>query len=162
MSFSTQLNEGERQFLELAITCMKTPPELDMNKIAEIMGVKPKSASNKWWEIRKKLFTNAPETASTAEDEGEPVPSTPSTGGKRKRAAKPTKDEETPTKKPRGRPRGSATKKTSAAKGKTPAKVKKEDLHDDADDQELSADDHAHSDDMDVDLKHEAVKEEDD
>lgn len=83
------------------------------------MGVKPKSASNKWWEIRKKIFAGHSESTSggaSSADGGEP--STPSTASKRKRGAtKKGNDEGTPTKKTRGRPRAAtAVKKTTKGK----------------------------------------------
>ncbi|KAK4448786.1 hypothetical protein QBC34DRAFT_438899 [Podospora aff. communis PSN243] len=52
------LSETDRKFLEMAITCLKTPPEIDIQKLAVKMNVKPKTISNRWGELRKKLFAN--------------------------------------------------------------------------------------------------------
>ncbi|KAK4210999.1 hypothetical protein QBC37DRAFT_427856 [Rhypophila decipiens] len=53
---ASDLTESDRRFLEVAITCLKEPPQLDVPRIAEILGIKNKSVTNKWWEIKKKLW----------------------------------------------------------------------------------------------------------
>jgi hypothetical protein len=82
------LTETDRKFLEMAITCLKTPPEvrsllplprprstrhvltkppqIDIPKLAEKMNVKPKTISNRWGELRKKLFANGGATGAAA------------------------------------------------------------------------------------------------
>ncbi|KAM7198303.1 hypothetical protein V8F33_005094 [Rhypophila sp. PSN 637] len=53
---ASDLTDSDRRFLEVAITCLKEPPQLDVPRIAEILGIKNKSVTNKWWEIKKKLW----------------------------------------------------------------------------------------------------------
>ena len=75
------LSEADRKFLEAAITCLKNPPEvgcissfsllppspcfilttpstpqLDIQKLSARLGIKPKSVTNRWCDLKKKLF----------------------------------------------------------------------------------------------------------
>ncbi len=62
--------------------------QLDRAKAAAILGIKPKSVSDKWWALRKKLFP-AEESATNvdgASDDGSlKTPKTPKTPGSNKR-----------------------------------------------------------------------------
>ncbi|KAH8893332.1 hypothetical protein GQ53DRAFT_763653 [Thozetella sp. PMI_491] len=75
---SANLTESDRSFLEKAIFCLKTPPDLDVAKMAEVLGIKPKSVTNRWCEI-KKIYADLPGELS-------------SNGATRKRKAKVTDD----------------------------------------------------------------------
>ncbi|KAM7190460.1 hypothetical protein V8F33_009443 [Rhypophila sp. PSN 637] len=125
---SADLTESERKFLETAMTCLKSPPELDTAKLSEILGIKPKSVTNKWWEIKKKLWGGATHTPATPNKGGDDDDaSAASTGNKRKRTAADAGDGASPApkaRKPRAKKEpGAATPK--AGKGKN-AKVKPE------------------------------------
>ncbi|KAK1828889.1 hypothetical protein QBC39DRAFT_357948 [Podospora conica] len=54
----SHFSEADRKFLEMAFTCLKTPPELDIQKLGEKLGVKPKTVTNRWCDLKKKLFAN--------------------------------------------------------------------------------------------------------
>ncbi|KAK0649993.1 hypothetical protein B0T16DRAFT_457353 [Cercophora newfieldiana] len=99
------LSETDRKFLEHAITCLKSPPEIDLQKLAAKMGVKPKTVSNRWGELRKKLFANAANAGSADGEEGAspPVPATPR---KRKAPAEGGAAKKTPRKKSKKTPGG--------------------------------------------------------
>ncbi|KAK0752642.1 hypothetical protein B0T18DRAFT_405300 [Schizothecium vesticola] len=55
---ASNFSEADRKFLEVAFTCLKTPPELDIKKLGEKLGVKPKTVTNRWCDLKKKLFAN--------------------------------------------------------------------------------------------------------
>ncbi|KAK2028571.1 hypothetical protein LX32DRAFT_653013 [Colletotrichum zoysiae] len=75
------LTEREYDILKFAWNCMKTPPEIDYPLLAAACGMtNPRSASNAWGAIKKKLFADMPPAV---DEDGNPIP-TPS---KRKRAA---------------------------------------------------------------------------
>ncbi|KAK0614717.1 hypothetical protein B0T14DRAFT_570620 [Immersiella caudata] len=61
-----ELSETDNKFLQVAMTCLKNPPEIDIPKLAEKLGIKPKTVSNRWGELRKKLFANDAARASSA------------------------------------------------------------------------------------------------
>ncbi|KAK3329294.1 hypothetical protein B0H66DRAFT_540589 [Apodospora peruviana] len=162
---STELTAAEKVFLEAAITCLKSPPdvskngvtlELDNVKIGEKLNLKPKSVTNRWWEIKKKLTAKyggdgpvteagADADAGTAaagadadtrdagdadEEGGDSVPTTPGSG-KRKRGpnagASGNKAPKTPkTPKTPKAPKATPTKTTSARGRKGKAAAKHE------------------------------------
>ncbi|GKT44556.1 uncharacterized protein ColSpa_04737 [Colletotrichum spaethianum] len=73
------LTDRELEILQHAWTCMKSPPEIDYPRLAAACGMtNPRSASNAWSGIKKKLFADMP---APADEDGNPV-ATPS---KRKR-----------------------------------------------------------------------------
>ncbi|CCF47554.1 hypothetical protein CH063_15901, partial [Colletotrichum higginsianum] len=73
------LTEREFEILKLAWSCMKTPPEIDYQKLAAACGMtNHRSASNAWGSIKKKIFADMPPAV---DEDGKPV-ATP----KRKRA----------------------------------------------------------------------------
>ncbi|KAJ0160004.1 hypothetical protein CTA2_8771, partial [Colletotrichum tanaceti] len=73
------LTDREFEILKFAWNCMKTAPELDYQKLAAACGMtNPRSASNAWGAIKKKIFTDVPPAV---DEDGKPV-QTP----KRKRA----------------------------------------------------------------------------
>lgn len=115
-----KLTEREIEILSKAWTCMRNQPEIDMNKLADALGMtNVGSATNAWGRIKKKIFGNLPAGA----------PGGTSTGRKRKTPAKVVDDgsgddEETPSKKPRGRRFG---------RPKAASKVKAQDGGDEAD-----------------------------
>ncbi|KAK1983796.1 hypothetical protein LZ30DRAFT_622721, partial [Colletotrichum cereale] len=74
------LTDRELEILKFAWNCMKTPPEIDYNALAAACGMSnPRSASNAWGGIKKKLFADM---AANVDEDGNPI-ATPS---KRKRA----------------------------------------------------------------------------
>ncbi|KAL8371058.1 hypothetical protein RB595_001080 [Gaeumannomyces hyphopodioides] len=106
----SKLTEREIEILSKAWACMRNQPEIDMNKLAEALGMtNVGSATNAWGRIKKKLFSGIPAAATTVI----------TTTRKRKSPAKAAADdggddddlanEDTPSKKPRkaapGRPR---------------------------------------------------------
>ncbi|KAM7224591.1 hypothetical protein V8F06_000372 [Rhypophila decipiens] len=123
---SADLTDSERKFLETAMTCLKSPPELDTAKLAEKLGIKPKSVTNKWWEIKKKLWGNANHTPVATPSKGgdDDDADAASTGNKRKRTVADAGDGASPAPKAR-KPRA---KKEPGAAGKAKAgkKVKPE------------------------------------
>ncbi|KAK1574266.1 uncharacterized protein LY79DRAFT_593428 [Colletotrichum navitas] len=75
------LTDREFEILKLAWSCMKAPPEIDYTALASACGMtNPRSASNAWSAIKKKLFSNMP---APVDEDGNPI-MTPS---KRKRAS---------------------------------------------------------------------------
>ncbi|KAK2769525.1 hypothetical protein CKAH01_15144 [Colletotrichum kahawae] len=85
------LTERELEILKHAWNCMKTPPEIDYPKLAEACGMtNPRSATNAWGVIKKKLFSDVP--APAANEDG-----TAATPAKRKRATPKKKVAPTPS-----------------------------------------------------------------
>ncbi|KAI8253572.1 hypothetical protein K4K58_007095 [Colletotrichum sp. SAR11_239] len=85
------LTERELEILKHAWNCMKTPPEIDYPKLAEACGMtNPRSATNAWGVIKKKLFADMP--APAANEDG-----TATTPAKRKRATPRKKAAPTPS-----------------------------------------------------------------
>jgi hypothetical protein len=63
--------EKEERVLKAAWLCLKTPPEIDMEKLRVAADFNTlKTASNTWGMIKKKLATLAPLAAEGAEDDG--------------------------------------------------------------------------------------------
>ncbi|OLN95238.1 hypothetical protein CCHL11_08129 [Colletotrichum chlorophyti] len=74
------LTDRELEILTKAWNCMKSPPEIDFPKLAAALGMtNPRSATNAWGNIKKKLFADLPPPV---DDEGNPI----ATPAKRKRA----------------------------------------------------------------------------
>ncbi|KAJ9626900.1 hypothetical protein H2203_003356 [Taxawa tesnikishii (nom. ined.)] len=99
-----ELTERERAILANAWECFDNEPKVNYDKLAEKCGfTNPRSASNAWANIKKKLaFPTGNGTATT------PGKATPKATTPKKRVAKADADEdeaeaETPTKKPRAR-----------------------------------------------------------
>ncbi|KAM0277593.1 hypothetical protein ACHAQH_005712 [Verticillium albo-atrum] len=56
-----QLSDREQEILSKAWNCMKTQPEIDYARLAAATGMtNPRSASNAWGAIKKKLFVGTP------------------------------------------------------------------------------------------------------
>ncbi|KAK4990119.1 hypothetical protein LTR50_002749 [Elasticomyces elasticus] len=94
------LTPREREIMAKAGYCFEVEPKVDYVKLAELCGMSnPRSASNAWGAIRKKMGwgTAAKDTTLAG------TPKTPKTPAstKRKRAA--AADDETPTKKSKGK-----------------------------------------------------------
>ncbi|EQB48490.1 hypothetical protein GCG54_00003687 [Colletotrichum gloeosporioides] len=86
------LTDRELEILKHAWSCMKTPPEIDYPKLAEACGMtNPRSASNAWAAIKKKLFADMP--APAANEDGTAA----TTPAKRKRATPRKKTAPAPT-----------------------------------------------------------------
>ncbi|KAL8304425.1 hypothetical protein RB597_004390 [Gaeumannomyces tritici] len=59
-----KLTEREIEILSKAWTCMRNQPEIDMNKLADALGMtNVGSATNAWGRIKKKLFSGIPAAA---------------------------------------------------------------------------------------------------
>ncbi|KLU89285.1 hypothetical protein MAPG_08259 [Magnaporthiopsis poae ATCC 64411] len=147
-----KLTEREIEILSKAWTCMRNQPEIDMNKLADALGMtNVGSATNAWGRIKKKIFGNLPSGGVGGM----------STGRKRKTPAKVVDDgsddaaaanggrgdddeEETPSKKPRKGPTG--PRKPRGTKAAATPKVKAQDSGDEADNGEVK-DEPKHEDD---------------
>ncbi|PVI08148.1 hypothetical protein DM02DRAFT_666122 [Periconia macrospinosa] len=112
-------SDREMQMLAWAMQSLKTPPDVDYDKLAAFAGMSnPKSASNAWAKIKGKLFANQAEGAAAAatpkrgrakkvvDKEGDETPKTTP----RKRTAKKdaNDDNESPTKKRAVKPKPKA------------------------------------------------------
>ncbi|KAH6695401.1 hypothetical protein F5X68DRAFT_272767 [Plectosphaerella plurivora] len=127
------LTDREQEILSKAWNCMKTQPEIDYVKLAAETGMtNPRSASNAWSALKKKLFTGVPPTprtkkataaaAALAGDDGEATPAAKRKRTPAKKKVAPVDDgaddmdidaegagDATPTKKKRAAPRKKAT-----------------------------------------------------
>ncbi|KAF2484129.1 hypothetical protein BDY17DRAFT_121798 [Neohortaea acidophila] len=105
----------EMEIMAKAWSCMVEEPKVDYNKLAESCGMtNPRSASNAWASIKKKILAKGGITAGN--EDGTPK-ATPKATPKRKKGAKADAgdDEESPTKKVKG---GKGKGKKSEAKVK--------------------------------------------
>ncbi|KAM0330963.1 hypothetical protein ACHAQA_003920 [Verticillium albo-atrum] len=60
-SSKVQLTDREQEILSKAWNCMKVQPEIDYNRLAAATGMtNPRSASNAWSALKKKLFNGTP------------------------------------------------------------------------------------------------------
>ncbi|GKT56491.1 hypothetical protein ColTof4_08963 [Colletotrichum tofieldiae] len=90
------LTDRELEILKNAWNCMKTAPEIDYPRLAAACGMtNPRSASNAWGGIKKKLFADLP---APVDEDGNPIV-TPSkrkrvTATKKKAAPAPAGDED--------------------------------------------------------------------
>ncbi|KAH8903718.1 hypothetical protein BR93DRAFT_971327 [Coniochaeta sp. PMI_546] len=123
------LTQRDLEILSKAWGAMKTQPEIDYEKLAEACGMtNPRSASNAWSMIKKKLFANSPATdgpvkaETPAKKRKAPIKKTPAKDAVVKDEAvdDDIEVEATPTKKARSRAK-------PKPKVKSPAAVKDED-----------------------------------
>ncbi|KAF1932388.1 uncharacterized protein M421DRAFT_2020 [Didymella exigua CBS 183.55] len=117
---TAKFSERELQILSWAMQSLKSgPPEIDNEKLAEFAGMtNPRSASNAWAALKKKLMAPA--------DPNAPPPPTPKRGGGRKKKEADGEDgETTPKKTPRKRAAKEAEDGDASPKKKgRPAKAK--------------------------------------
>ncbi|KAL8361246.1 hypothetical protein RB601_007220 [Gaeumannomyces tritici] len=105
-----KLTEREIEILSKAWTCMRNQPEIDMNKLADALGMtNVGSATNAWGRIKKKLFSGIPAAAG-----GGSGSVTATATRKRKSPAKATAADD-----------GRDDEDEAAAAGETPAKKRK-------------------------------------
>lgn len=123
------LTQRDLEILSKAWGAMKTQPEIDYEKLAEACGMtNPRSASNAWSMIKKKLFANTPDGAAKSETPAKkrkaPAKKTPAKDAavKNEAADDDLEAEATPMKKAR-----SSTKPKVKAAAKSVSKVKDED-----------------------------------
>ncbi|KAG8625407.1 hypothetical protein KVT40_007158 [Elsinoe batatas] len=128
---SISLSEHDLKLIGMVFQCMAEEPKVDIKKLAAMAGyTNPGSASNAWRALKTKLGIVA---VAKTDDNG--VPATPASKG-RKRAKKDAGGEgeqDTPTKKARGRKAKEAAKEAIEEEVKAEIKDESDDDDDDED-----------------------------
>ncbi|KAF1983985.1 hypothetical protein K402DRAFT_396178 [Aulographum hederae CBS 113979] len=116
------LNDREVQFVAAVFRSLKSAPEIDYPKVAELMGMSnPRSASNSWAAIKKKMFPDGLGATSSATS----TPRKTATPRKtKKRAATPDDDGDSGEKD--AETMKTPAKKARKARGKAAAKKEEE------------------------------------